>query len=229
MRGVGGAGGGLDVVAVSDTAVTRSTLTVDGSGYVRRFAQRTGPIRGITLHSVQRPTVTQRIGAYAVVIRDDALLLTRISSIGYPPGWWALPGGGIDQGESPSAALVRELYEETGLAPHSVRLVDVHDVHTVAPGRGDQYEDYHGIHLLYAVEVPADQTPRVVEQGGTTDAVRWVGLSELARNDLAREKLALLPVVEHVLDRIDQFVTGTTGDTDALGPGAGAGIQNSTA
>lgn len=168
---------------------------------------------------------TQRIGAYAVVIRDDALLLTRISAVGYPSGWWALPGGGIDQGEAPSAALVRELYEETGLTPDSVRLIDVHDVHTVAPGRGDQYEDYHGIHLLYAVGVSADQTPRVVEEDGTTDAVKWVGLVELADND----DLALLPVVEYVLERIDQFVTGATDDTDPLGSGSAAGIQNSTA
>ena len=181
------------------------------------------PTRRITLHSVQKPTSTQRIGAYAVVVRDDAILLTRVSAIGYPPGWWALPGGGIDQGESPSAALARELFEETGLTPGTVRLIDVHDVHTMAPGRGDQYEDYHGIHLLYAVDVSPDQTPRVVELGGTTDAVRWVRLADLA----AQRDLALLPVVEYVLERINQFATGTAGDTDASG--AGAGIQNSTA
>ena len=179
---------------------------------------------GITLRLVQDSARTQRIGAYAVIVRDGALLLTRISAIGYPPGWWALPGGGIDQGESPSSALIRELHEETGLAPRSVRLVDVHDVHTVAPGRGDQYEDYHGIHLLYAVDVSADQMPRVVEQHGTTDDVRWVPLAKLIDTDLA-----LLPVVEYVLERIDQFAIGRTGDTDALGPGPGAGIQNSTA
>jgi 8-oxo-dGTP pyrophosphatase MutT (NUDIX family) len=136
-----------------------------------------------------------------VVIRDDALLLTRISAVGFPPGWWALPGGGIDQGEAPKAALVRELYEETGLRANVVRLVDVHDVHTVAPGRGDQYEDYHGIHLLYAVDVPAGQTPRVVEQSGTTDEVRWIPLTVL-REDFDD---ALLPVVEYVLERLDQF------------------------
>jgi 8-oxo-dGTP pyrophosphatase MutT (NUDIX family) len=172
---------------------------------------------------------TQRIGAYAVVVRDDSLLLTRISAIGYPPGWWALPGGGIDQGEEPSAALVRELYEETGLTPTSVRLVDVHHVHTVAPGRGDQFEDYHGIHLLYAVDVPLDQTPRVVEQDGTTDAVQWIPLGVLTAQVRPGGELVLLPVVEHVLDRIDQFVTGTTGETGAVGSGSGAGIQNSTA
>jgi 8-oxo-dGTP diphosphatase len=200
---------GVDGLA---TSVTCSTLTMDR------------PVERGILHRVQDSSRTQRIGAYAVVLRDDALLLTRISAIGYPPGWWALPGGGIDQGESPSAALVRELHEETGLAPRSVRLVDVHDVHTVAPGRGDQYEDYHGIHLLYAVDVSPDQMPRVVEQHGTTDDVRWVPLATLIDTDLA-----LLPVVEYVLERIDQFAMGTAGDTDALGPGPGAGIQNSTA
>ena len=66
---------------------------------------------------------------------------------------------------------------------------------------------------------------RVVEEDGTTDAVKWVGLAELAGND----DLALLPVVEYVLERIDQFVTGATGDTDPLGSGSAAGIQNSTA
>ena len=167
---------------------------------------------------------TQRIGAYAVVIRDGALLLTRISAIGYPPGWWALPGGGIHQGESPSNALVRELYEETGLSPRSVRLIDVHDIHAVAPGRGDQYEDYHGIHLLYAVDVSRDQTPRVVELDGTTDAVTWVAMADLRQKDLA-----LLPVVEYVLERIDQYVAGATGDVGVVGSGSGAEIQNSTA
>ena len=170
---------------------------------------------------------TQRIGAYAVVVRENALLLTRVSAVGFPPGWWGLPGGGIDHGESPVDALVRELHEETGLTPMAIRLVDVHDIHTVAPGRGDQYEDYHGIHLLYAVEVSPDQDPRVVEQGGTTDAVTWVPLADLAPDEADRQNLTLLPVVTYVVERIDRFVLGATGDADGVGPGAG--IQNSTA
>jgi putative (di)nucleoside polyphosphate hydrolase len=30
-------------------------------------------------------------------------------------GWWQMPQGGIDHGETPSAAALRELYEETGM------------------------------------------------------------------------------------------------------------------
>ena len=144
-------------------------------------------------------TGIQRIGAYGVAIREDALLLTRISASGFPPGWWGLPGGGVDHGEAPGTALVRELYEETGLAPTSVRLVDVHDVHTTAPGRGDRYEDYHGIHLLYAVDVDPRIEPRVVERDGTTDDARWVPVNEV------RTLGPLLPVVEYVLNRLDAF------------------------
>jgi putative (di)nucleoside polyphosphate hydrolase len=30
-------------------------------------------------------------------------------------GWWQMPQGGIDEGEEPSAAALRELFEETGM------------------------------------------------------------------------------------------------------------------
>jgi 8-oxo-dGTP pyrophosphatase MutT (NUDIX family) len=153
---------------------------------------------------------TQRLGAYAVVVHEDSLLLTRISAIGFPAGWWALPGGGVDHGESPHDAVERELYEETGLRARSRRLVDVHDIHIVDHGRNDQYEDFHGVHLLYEIEVDPTITPRVVEEGGTTDLVRWVPLDELPPRNraLGRPDAApgpLLPVVEHVLDHPDQF------------------------
>jgi ADP-ribose pyrophosphatase YjhB (NUDIX family) len=51
----------------------------------------------------------------AVAVRDDELLLIRR---GTPPGagYWSLPGGRVEVGESLAAALVRELEEETGLA-----------------------------------------------------------------------------------------------------------------
>ena len=52
-----------------------------------------------------------RPGAYAVLQRDGALLLTFQDS---PVPELQLPGGGIDPGESPMRALHREVFEETG-------------------------------------------------------------------------------------------------------------------
>lgn len=145
---------------------------------------------------------TQRLGAYAVVFSsdrgDDRLLLTRISPVGYPSGAWTLPGGGVDHGESPHAAVVRELYEETGLVARSVRLVDAHDVHVVDVGRDDRYEDYHGVHLLYAADVDADAPLEVIDVGGSTDLAQWVRLDDVA-------DLRVLPMVTYVLERRAQF------------------------
>ena len=146
---------------------------------------------------------TQRLGAYAVVVHDDRILLTRISPIGYPAGTWTLPGGGVDHGESPHDAVVRELHEETGTAALTSRLVDVHDVHVVEEGRDDRYEDYHGVHLLYAVTVDPSVEPHVVELDGTTDLVRWVPLT-----DVGSVVRPVLPMVQHALDHLDQFVVG---------------------
>ena len=62
------------------------------------------------------PVVTGQIyrrrpGVYAVLIRDDAVLMTHQSE---PIPEYQLPGGGIDPGEQPVPALHREVYEETG-------------------------------------------------------------------------------------------------------------------
>ncbi|MCL8251893.1 NUDIX domain-containing protein [Aeromicrobium fastidiosum] len=148
-------------------------------------------------------TRTQRLGAYAVVIVGERILLTRISPVGYPAGSWTLPGGGVDHGESPHDAVVRELHEETGLQAFSSRLVDVHDVHVVAEGRDDRWEDYHGVHLLYAVEVDPTVEPHVVDVGGTTDVARWVAVA-----DVGAAVSPVLPMVEHALAHADQFVAG---------------------
>ena len=52
-----------------------------------------------------------RPGAYAVLSLGQSVLLTHQSE---PEPEFQLPGGGIDPGESPVAALHREVFEETG-------------------------------------------------------------------------------------------------------------------
>lgn len=52
-----------------------------------------------------------RPGAYAILLRDDRILLTHQT---FPVPDYQLPGGGVEAGESLTAALHREVFEETG-------------------------------------------------------------------------------------------------------------------
>ena len=54
---------------------------------------------------------TRRPGVYAVLLDRDGLLVTHQAA---PTPEFQLPGGGIDPGEHPIAALHREVMEETG-------------------------------------------------------------------------------------------------------------------
>lgn len=54
---------------------------------------------------------SRRPGVYAILERDGQFLLTHQAE---PEPEIQLPGGGIDRGEHPIAALHREVFEETG-------------------------------------------------------------------------------------------------------------------
>ena len=51
----------------------------------------------------------------AVIKRDDGRILVARRSSGGIGGDWEFPGGKVEQGETPEAALERELYEELGI------------------------------------------------------------------------------------------------------------------
>ncbi len=130
-----------------------------------------------------RPFRRQRVAAYALIRRstpDDAVLLARVSSRGFHTGLWNLPGGGVDFGEDPADAAVREVAEETGLACVLGDLLTTHSevVRGTAPNGRD--EELQGVGLIYAATVPDGTDTFVVEDGGTTDAVAWVPVADIA-------------------------------------------------
>jgi 8-oxo-dGTP diphosphatase len=62
----------------------------------------------------------RRPGVYAVLLRGDSILTTFQQA---PVPEFQLPGGGIDAGEQPVAALHREVIEETGWKIDVVRRI----------------------------------------------------------------------------------------------------------
>lgn len=142
------------------------------------------------------PTKRQRLAAKALIRRDDHVLLARLSAHAVETGHWTLPGGGVDHGESPETALVREVAEETGLAATVGALVGVHDLHLTGNAPDGRLEDFHAVNVVYEAEVDGDTEPSVEEIDGTTDAVQWVAVADIASGavpvtELVRFALAL--------------------------------------
>jgi len=144
------------------------------------------------------PPRRQRVAAYALLTRDDEVLLTRMSSRTRIEGRWTLPGGGIDHGEDPRDALRREVYEETGLRVEPGRVLDVHASHFTGARSDGLVEDYHGIHLIFEATLDEDSRdvePHVIEVGGSTEHAEWMPISR------ARD-LDLLSAARHALDLV---------------------------
>ena len=111
----------------------------------------------------------RRTGAYGI-LRDGSgrVLLARNSDASEFPGRWTLPGGGVEQGEHPDKAVVREFSEETGL---TVRISALHSVTadvTRLPGGRLEHTD----RIIYDVTTAAGTLTN--EQDGTTDLVEWI-------------------------------------------------------
>jgi 8-oxo-dGTP diphosphatase len=124
------------------------------------------------------PASRQRLAAYALVVRDDRVLLTRNSARGPHPGAWTLPGGGVDHGEPPASAVAREVLEETGLDASVGELLGVHDEHFTGIAPHGREEDFHGVHLVFAATVGPGE-PQVRETDGTTDRAAWVPVGDV--------------------------------------------------
>lgn len=58
-----------------------------------------------------------------VVVRDDSVLLVRQYRLLINDLSWEIPGGGIDEGEQPEEAAVRECLEETGISCRNIKPV----------------------------------------------------------------------------------------------------------
>ena len=63
----------------------------------------------------------QRYGVVGVVVEEGRYLLIRRSQTVLAPGRLCFPGGGIEPGETPTQALVREFQEELGVTVLPVR------------------------------------------------------------------------------------------------------------
>jgi ADP-ribose pyrophosphatase YjhB (NUDIX family) len=134
-----------------------------------------------------------RVAAYALATHEDRILLVRMAP-GYPSaGQWTLPGGGLDFGEDPAAAALRELTEETGLSGE-IRSIAFVDSRTWPARPEADLGAWHAIRVVYRVEITGGELRDEIDE--STDAAAWF-TPEVARNG------ATVDLVRVALDHLD--------------------------
>jgi 8-oxo-dGTP pyrophosphatase MutT (NUDIX family) len=151
---------------------------------------------GLLVRDGEEPTVYQRVAAYAVVTSTRGVLMTEYSDRTAAPGTWGLPGGGLDPGEDPTDAVLREVWEESGQHVTVGRFVGLRTRHWVGRAPNDRLEDYHAVRIVFCATCAHPTEPVVHDVGGTTASAAWVAPERLGSLQVAS---GWRPVLEEVL------------------------------
>jgi 8-oxo-dGTP diphosphatase len=111
----------------------------------------------------------QRLAAYALIADGSGrVLLARHPDERRRTGRWLLPGGGVEYGEHPEQAVVREVREETGL---DVRVGGLLTVVSDVGAVGRRHRMLHTVRLIYRASLAPDETGSAADR--VPDDVRW--------------------------------------------------------
>ena len=140
----------------------------------------------------------QRVAAYALILRGDQILLTRLASRISADEKWHLPGGGVDHGENPRDAVIREISEETGLDAEVGDTARIYSAHLPSMWRQGRRWDYQALRIVYDAWVPADAPePRVMEVDGSTVDVAWHQISQVLTRKLPVTDIVIEALADH--------------------------------
>lgn len=114
------------------------------SEYIRQLREKVG----------QAPILMIGVAGVVINAQGEVLLQRRSDN-----GEWALPGGALDPGEEPAEAVVREVWEETGVRVQPERVVAIH-------GGADFFVRYPNGDQAYIISItfacrPLSGEPRV--------------------------------------------------------------------
>jgi ADP-ribose pyrophosphatase YjhB (NUDIX family) len=117
--------------------------------------------------------MTFNLGAFAIILDEQKrILLSHRRDIDA----WNLPGGGIESGELPTEAVMREVYEETGLEVAIERLIGVYGkfdkpnelvfsfLCRVTGGQLELTDESDENRYFEEENIPANTSPRQVER-----------------------------------------------------------------
>lgn len=159
----------------------------------------------------------QRVASYAVILRGEEVLLSRLAPYLTSTEQWTLPGGGIDFGEDPRDAVVREVYEETGI---DVAVGDRAWVDSARRVISREETEMHSVRMVFEGWAPVDAPePHVVEVDGSTIDARWIKLSAVLDGSCPVVPWVRAALEEHTIARVQRIAAkglARRGDTVLL-------------
>jgi 8-oxo-dGTP diphosphatase len=123
------------------------------------------------------------VSAVALIDPDGRVLIAQRPEGKAMAGLWEFPGGKVEPGETPEAALIRELGEELGIDTWASCLAPLSFA-------SHAYPDFHLLMPLYACR-KWQGTPQPREHA----ALKWVRPGELPRWPMPPADLPLLPIL----------------------------------
>lgn len=123
------------------------------------------------------------VSAVALIDPDDRVLLARRPEGRSMAGLWEFPGGKVEPGETPEAALMRELDEELGIGTWASCLAPL-----AFASHG--YEDFHLLMPLFVCR-KWEGTPRPREG----QDLAWVKKPDLARYEMPPADVPLVALL----------------------------------
>ena len=114
---------------------------------------------------------------HIILINDNKILLQKRKGSKLWPGYYALPAGHIDEGETQYDALVREAKEELGI---DIQEKDLQLVSVLHPYQ----EEY--MNIFFSTR-KFEGTPQIIEKEKCDD-LRWFNLNNLPDNTIERIK-----------------------------------------
>lgn len=131
--------------------------------------------------------------AAAVIIEEGRVLLTQRKTGTHLAGAWEFPGGKVEAGEDPRAALARELREELGIDATAGEIVDV---------TFHRYEEAQKAVLLLFFEASrtaGSPAPRALDVA----AFKWAARADLDPAQFPPADVAVLGKVRERLPRVE--------------------------
>ena len=126
---------------------------------------------------------SRKLVVAGLVVRDGRVLISQRRADQALPLQWEFPGGKVEAGEAPVAALARELREELAIDVSVGRIWDV---------LFHAYPDFDLVMLVYACTIAAGE-PHAVEVAD----LAWAAPGELSRWDI-------LPADRPLVDRLER-------------------------